>query len=311
MELGQLETFLTIAREKSFSRAAERLFRTQPAISLALKRLEEELGELLVDRTTKGGTLTDAGETLLPLARRMLDLRQQITDTFGTLKGLQQGRLNIGANESMSEFLLPRMLLAYQRAYPDIKLQAYRQSSERIPSEILEHRLDVGFVSYDPHHPELRSEVVYRDQMVLVVPPGHRLSGRRSIDLKVLGDETFIAHNALTPTRAAIIELFAKCGTPLRMTMELGTLSTIQDFVAQGAGVAILPHLTVAGAVAEGRLVEVPVRQLKVEKLIRMVHRREEALSHAAKAFIQLVKTSDFTTPALTPRGKSSRRSRP
>ena len=311
MELGQLETFITIAREKSFSRAAERLFRTQPAISLALKRLEEELGEVLVDRTTKGGTLTDAGETLLPLARRMLDLRQQIVDTFGTLKGLHQGRLSIGANESMSEFLLPRMLLAYQRVCPDIKLQAYRQSSERIPSEIIERRLDIGFVSYDPLHPELKSEVVYRDHMVLVVPPGHRLSGRRSIDLKLLGDETFIAHNALTPTRAAIIDLFAKCETPLRMTMELGTLSTIQDFVAQGAGVAILPHMTVAAAIAGGRLVEVPVRQLKVEKLIRMVHRREEALSHAAKAFIHLVRTTDFTAPAPPPRSKPIRRSQP
>jgi DNA-binding transcriptional LysR family regulator len=311
VELGQLETFLSIAREKSFSRAAERLYRTQPAVSLALKRLEEELGETLVDRTTKGGTLTDAGETLLPLARRMLDLRQQIVDTFGSLKGLQQGRLNIGANESMSEFLLPRMLLAFQRTCPDIKLQAYRLSSERIPSEILERRLDVGFVSYDPLHPELRSEVVYRDHMVLVVPPGHRLSGRRAIDLKVLGDETFVAHNALTPTRAAIIDLFAKCETPLRMTMELGTLSTIQDFVAQGVGLAILPHMTVAAAIAEGRLVEVPVRQLQVEKLIRMVHRREETLAHAAKAFIGLVRDADLTAPATTPRGKSSRRSRP
>jgi DNA-binding transcriptional LysR family regulator len=311
VELGQLETFLTIAREKSFSRAAERLYRTQPAISLALKRLEEEFGEILVDRTTKGGTLTDAGETLLPLAQRMLDLRQQIIDTFGTLKGLQQGRLNIGANESMSEFLLPRMLLAYQRTCPDIKLQAYRLSSERIPSEILERRLDVGFVSYDPLHPELRSQVVYRDHMVLVVPPGHRLAGRRTIDLKVLGEETFIAHNALTPTRAAIIDLFAKCETPLRMTMELGTLSTIQDFVAQGAGVAILPRMTVAAAIADGRLVEVPVRQLKVEKLIRMVSRRDEALSHAAKAFIQLVQSADLHAPIPAVRSKSTRRSRP
>ena len=111
MELGQLETFLAIAREKSFSRAAERLFRTQPAISLALKRLEEELGETLVDRTTKGGTLTDAGETLLPMAQRMMDLRQEIRDTFGALRGLHQGRLSIGANESMSIYLLPAVLL--------------------------------------------------------------------------------------------------------------------------------------------------------------------------------------------------------
>lgn len=303
MDLGQLETFLVVAREKSFSRAAERLFRTQPAVSLALKRLEEDLGETLFDRTTKGGTLTDAGNTLLPLAQRMLDLRKQITDTFGALKGLQQGRLNIGANESVSEFLLPSVLLAYQQAHPAIRIQAYRQSSERIPAEVLERRLDVGFVSYDPMHPELVSEVILRDHMVLVVPPNHRLARRREIGIEALGRETFVAHNALTPTRNAIIDLFARCGTPLRITMELGSLATIQDFVALGAGLAILPRMTVQEGVRQGRLVEVAVKELQVEKLIRIVTRREEAMSHAARAFLHQIRATDFSrTPSLARR---------
>jgi DNA-binding transcriptional LysR family regulator len=295
MDLGQLETFLAVAREKSFSRAAERLYRTQPAISLAIKRLEEELGETLLDRTTKGGTLTDAGTTLLPLAQRMLDLRKQITDTFGALKGLQQGRLNIGANDSVSEFLLPEVLLAYQQAHPAIRIQAYRLSSERIPAEVLEHRLDVGFVSYDPLHPELVSDIILRDHMVLVVPPGHRLARRRKIGIEDLGTETFVAHNAPTPTRNAIVDLFSRCGTPLRITMELGSLSTIQDFVALGAGLAILPRMTVLESIRQGRLVEVEVRELQVEKVIRTVTRREEALSHAARAFLQQIRATDFT----------------
>lgn len=303
MDLGQLETFLVVAREKSFSRAAERLFRTQPAVSLALKRLEEDLGETLFDRTTKGGTLTDAGTTLLPLAQRMLDLRKQITDTFGALKGLQQGRLNIGANESVSEFLLPGVLLAYQQAHPAIRIQAYRQSSERIPAEVLERRLDIGFVSYDPMHPELVSEVILRDHMVLVVPPTHRLARRKEVGLEALGRETFVAHNALTPTRNAIIDLFARCGTPLRITMELGSLATIQDFVALGAGLAILPRMTVREGIRQGRLVEVAVKELQVEKLIRVVTRREEAMSHAARAFLQQIRATDFSrTPSLTRR---------
>ena len=296
MDLGQLETFLVVAREKSFSRAAERLYRTQPAVSLALKRLEEELGETLLDRTTKGGTLTDAGATLLPLAQRMLDLRKQIIDTFGSLKGLQQGRLNIGANESVSEFLLPGVLLAYQQAHPAIRIQAYRQSSERIPAEVLERRLDVGFVSYDPMHPELQSEVILRDHMVLVVPPGHKLARKKEINLEALGRETFVAHNAITPTRNAIIDLFARLGTPLRITMELGSLATIQEFVALGAGLAILPKMTVLEGIRQGRLVEVAVKELQVEKLIRIVTRREEALSHAAKAFLRLIRATDFTS---------------
>lgn len=304
MDLGQLETFLVVAREKSFSRAAERLYRTQPAVSLALKRLEEELGETLLDRTTKGGTLTDAGSTLLPLAQRMLDLRKQIIDTFGSLKGLQHGGLNIGANDSVSEFLLPGVLLAYQQAYPAIRIQAYRQSSERIPAEVLERRLDVGFVSYDPMHPELVNEVILRDHMVLVVPPGHRLARRKEISLEVLGHETFIAHNAITPTRNAIVDLFSRCGTPLRITVELGSIATIQEFVALGTGVAILPRMTVLESIRQGRLVEVAVRELQLEKLIRVVTRREESLSHAAKAFLQLVRATDFTHTSAPARRK-------
>ena len=225
----------------------------------------------------------------------MLDLRKQILDTFGSLKGLQQGRLNIGANESVSEFLLPGVLLAYQQAHPAIRIQAYRQSSERIPAEVLERRLDVGFVSYDPMHPELQSEVILRDHMVLVVPPGHKLARKKEVSLEILGRETFVAHNAITPTRNAIIDLFARLGTPLRITMELGSLATIQDFVALGAGLAILPRMTVLESIRQGRLVEVAVKELQVEKLIRIVTRREEALSHAAKAFLQLIRATDFT----------------
>jgi DNA-binding transcriptional LysR family regulator len=297
MDLGQLETFLVVAREKSFSRAAERLFRTQPAVSLSLKKLEEELGESLVDRTTKGGILTDAGTTLLPLAKRMFDLRQEILDTFGALKGLQQGRLNVGANESVSEFLLPRILLAYQQAWPAIKIQAYRQTSERIPAEVLERRLDVGFVSYDALHPELVSEVIHRDRMVLVVPPGHRFARRKNLSIADLGEERFVAHNAPTPTRTAIIELFARCNTPLRLTMELASIATILEFVALGAGLAILPRMTTIAAVRAGRLVEVSVQELQMEKLIRIVTRREAALSPATRAFLDLIRATDLSHP--------------
>jgi DNA-binding transcriptional LysR family regulator len=225
-------------------------------------------------------------------------------DTFGSLKGLQQGRLNVGANESVSEFLLPGVLLAYQQAHPAIRIQAYRQSSERIPTEVLERRLDVGFVSYDPTHPELVSEIILRDHMVLVVPPGHRLAKRKEIGLEALGRETFVAHNAITPTRNAIIDLFSRSGTPLRITMELGSLGTIQEFVTLGAGLAILPRMTVLEGIRQGRLVEVAVRELQVEKLIRVVTRREEAMSHAAKAFLQLIRATDFARTSSPVRRK-------
>jgi len=295
MDFAQLETFLVIAREKSFTRAAERLYRTQPAISLALKRLEEDLGETLVDRSSKGGVLTSAGETLLPLAQRMLDLSKEIRETFGDLRCLHTFRISIGANESMSVYLLPELLLAYRKAHPDIRMQAFRFASERIPEEVLERRLDVGFLSFEPVHPELQSEVILHDQMVLVAAVDHPLAKRRSVTIQTLGKETFIAHYAMTPARQAVVDLFARHEVPLRITMELATLATIQDFVAAGAGLAILPRLTVREAIRERRLVEVAVPQLKVDKTIRMVYRREETLSPAAQAFLALVRQQDFT----------------
>lgn len=290
MDLGQLETFLCIAQEKSFSRAAEKLCRTQPAISIAIKRLEEELGESLFDRSSKGGTLTDAGQLLHGYASRMLNLRQETFEAFRELRGLHRGKVTIGANESTSLYLLPELLLEYRKRFPEIKIQVYRSLSERIPGEVTERNLDFGFLSYDPVHPELRSIEVYRDHMVLVVPPGHALAGRRDVDIRELGRELFVAHNAATPTRARIMELFAEHETPLNIHMELGTLQTIVDFVAQGAGLAILPHLAVKEALDKRLLVQVPVKQLRVEKTLRMVFRKESSLSHAAKSFLALVR---------------------
>lgn len=292
MDLAQLETFLSIAQEKSFSRAAEKLHRTQPAISIAIKRLEEELGESLFDRSSKGGTLTDAGEMLFVYARRMVNLREEALEAFRELRGLHRGRLSIGANESTSLYLLPQLLLEYRKRHPEIKVQVYRAYSERIPNEVTERNLDFGFLSYDPVHPELQSMEVHRDQVVLVAGPEHRLAGRAQVDIAELGTESFVAHNAATPTRRRIIETFAEHGVPLHIHMELATLQTIQAFVSQGAGLAILPRLTVQDAIREGRLVEVPVPQIQVEKVLRLVFRREKNLSHAAKAFLDLVRES-------------------
>ncbi len=289
MDLAQLETFLCIAQERSFSRAAEKLYRTQPAISIAIKRLEEELGESLFDRSSKGGTLTDAGELLLAYAQRMINLREEALGAFQELRGLHRGKLSIGANESTSLYLLPQLLLEYRQRSPDIKIQVYRALSERIPHEVIERNLDFGFLSYDPVHPELESLEVHRDRMVLVMPPGHRLSARRTVDIRELGQEAFVAHNANTPMRRRILEIFADEGVPLSIHTELATLQTIQDFVARGAGLAILPHLTVEEAAREGRLAVASVKQIKVEKVLRMVFRRERNLSHAARAFLDLV----------------------
>jgi DNA-binding transcriptional LysR family regulator len=285
-----MEIFLSIAEEKSFSRAAERMHRTQPAISIAIKRLEEELGETLFDRSSKAGTLTEAGKILLSYAQRMINLRDEAVESIGELRGMFRGRLSIGANESTSLYLLPPLLLEYRKRHPSIKIEVYRNISERIPAEVLERNLDFGFLSYDPLHPSLQSFEVHRDELVLVVPPKHPLAGRKSVTVRELGGEQFVAHNVKTPARSRIFELFAQHNAPLNICVELATLDTIKDFVQRGVGLAILPRLAVRDELKAGKLVEVPVKSMKIEKPLRLVYRREQNLSHAARSFLEMVR---------------------
>ena len=287
-----MEVFLSIAHEKSFSRAAEKMLRTQPAISIAIKRLEEELGEVLFDRSSKSGTLTEAGQTLYSYAQRMINLRDEALRAIGELRGMYRGRLSIGANESTSLYLLPPLLLKYREAHPHIRIEVYRNVSERIPSEVLERNLDFGFLSYDPMHPSLESFEVYHDELVLVVPPKHHLAKNKQVTVRDLAGETFVAHNVKTPARDRIFELFAQHRTPLNISIELATLETIKEFVLRNVGIAILPRLAVRDELKTGRLIEVPVRGMKIEKPLRLICRRESSLSTAAKSFLEMARSN-------------------
>jgi DNA-binding transcriptional LysR family regulator len=290
VDLSQLEIFLSIAEEKSFSRAAEKMLRTQPAISIAIKRLEEELGEPLFDRSSKNGSMTEAGKILFSYAQRMLNLRDEAKEAISELRGMFRGRLTIGANESTSLYLLPPLLMEYRKRHPKIKIEVFRNVSERIPFEVQERNLDFGFLSYDPMNPQLQSIEIHRDELVLVVPPKHRLAKQKQVAVKDLGEEQFVAHNVKTPSRTKIFELFAQNRTPLNICIELATLETIKEFVLLGVGIAILPRLAVEAEINSGKLVEVQVKGMKIEKVLRLVYRREQSLSHAAKSFLDIVK---------------------
>ncbi len=290
MDFSQLEIFLSIAQEKSFSRAAEKMLRTQPAISIAIKRLEEELGETLFDRSSKAGTMTEAGRILHSYAQRILNLRDEANSAISELRGMYRGRLTIGANESTSLYLLPPLLIQYRQQHPRIKIEVYRNVSERIPNEVLERNLDFGFLTFDPQHPMLQSFEVFQDELVLVVNPKHPLARKKGVTVRELGQESFVAHNVKTPARARIFDFFAQNRTPLNISIELATLDTIKEFVKRNVGIAILPRLAVREEITSQQLIEIPVKGMKIEKTLRIVFRRELTLSHAAKSFLEIVK---------------------
>src|SRR5579864_435843 len=222
MELYPLHVFLTIAAEKSFSRAAEKLLRTQPAVSLALQRLELELGEKLIDRSAKDLVLTDAGQTVLDYARRFENLSQEMQNALAELRDNSAGRLSIGANESTTLYLLQH-IEKYRRLYPKIKVQVRRSLSSKIPAELIDGNLELGVISYDPGDERITSTVIYTDSLAFVVSPRHRLAHRKTVSITELGQETFIAHNVVSPYRQVVLHEFQRHRVALNMDVEMPT----------------------------------------------------------------------------------------
>jgi DNA-binding transcriptional LysR family regulator len=288
MELYSLQVFSTVVSERSFSRAAEKLYRSQPAISLSLQRLEAELGQKLIDRAGKTLVLTDAGRTVLEYSRRFENLRQEMEDALSELRDKSAGRLSIGANESSTLYLLPH-IERYRRLYPKIKVQVRRSQSSKIPAELLGGDLELGVVSYDPGDHRLVAKVIYADALAFVISPKHRFARRKTVSITELGMETFIAHNVVSPYREVVLREFRRHKVALNMDVEMPTLETIRKLVQSNEGVAFLPRMCVKQDIESGTLREVTVKELHVERKVRLLHVKERTLSHAAQAFLDVV----------------------
>jgi DNA-binding transcriptional LysR family regulator len=288
MELYSLEVFLTVVAEKSFSRAAQKLYRTQPAVSLALQRLEQELGEKLIDRAPKDFTLTDAGRTVLEYARRFVSLRQEMENSLAELRDNSAGRLTIGANESTTLYLLQH-IEQYRELYPKVKVTIRRSLSSKVPAELLDGNLELGVISYNPGDERIQARVIYSDSLAFVVSPRHRLSRRKTISIVELGSETFVAHNVLSPYRETVIRVFREHSVPLQIDVEMPTVETIRKLVQSNQGVAFLPRMCVESEIKQKLLCEVHVKEMRLQRNIYLVYPTRRALSHAATAFLDLV----------------------
>lgn len=289
MELSQLETFLAVAEERSFSRAAARLHRTQPAVSQVIRKLEESVGETLFDRAARDGSLTAAGALLRDYALRLMALRREASSALDELKSLERGSLHLAANEYTCTYLLP-VIDAFRRAYPHISITVQRMLASHIPDELNLRTFEMGMISFRPDPAQFRTIAVYGDSLAFIVNPGHPLARAQSVSITELGRETFIAHNVASPLRRKVIETFQRYRTTLNMGIELPTIEAIKRFVAMGNGVALVPHLTVARELETGELISIPVPELEMKRILRLVHRRQGTPSYAATAFLKTVR---------------------
>ena len=289
MTLEDLRVFVTVAAERSFSRAARKLRRTQPAVSQAIKRLEDGSGERLIDRSSRDGTLTDAGDLLLDYASRLLRLADEASGAVADLRDVKKGRVIIGSNEGGVYAVLP-LIEAFHARHPGVLVEVRRILARQMAQEVLLHTVDFGVLTFNPAERELLSLPLGTDELVLLVPPGHPLAGRAQITMEEMGRQPVIAHNDPSPARERVLRLYEQRHAPLNIRMSLPSLDGIKRAVEMGLGVALLPRRCAQREIARGQLAAVRVPELRSPRQVRFVYRRDGELSHAAQAFLDVAR---------------------
>jgi DNA-binding transcriptional LysR family regulator len=284
MDIAALKTFLAVAQERSFSRAAAKVHRTQPAVSQAIRRLEVDLGEQLIDRSSKSGTLTDAGKVLHNYGQRLVRLAEETESAMRELRDLQRGRVLIGANEAAVHTLLP-LVARFRQRFPDIAIDVRRVPARQIAVEVQQGSLDFGALTFHPSEAGLLEIPVGSDELVLLVHPDHPLASRRQVTMDELASEPVVAHNDPSPARERVLRLFEQRRIALKMVISLPSLDGIKRAVELKLGVALLPRRCAITEIANGRLVAVPVTGISRKRQVTLVCRRAHR-SHAANAFL-------------------------
>jgi DNA-binding transcriptional LysR family regulator len=290
MTFEDLRVFCTVAAERSFSRAARKLRRTQPAVSQAIRRLEQSAGERLIDRSSRDGRLTDSGELLLDYGNRLLRLADEASQAVGALREVRKGRLLIGANEAGVYAVLP-LVTEFQTAHPDVVIDVRRIASRQMAQEVMLRAVDFGVLTFKPPDRDLASVVIGVDELVLLVRPDSPLASKRQLTMEEMGQQTVIAHNDPSPARDRVLQLYEQRHAALNIRLSLPSLDGIKRAVETGLGVALLPRRCALREIARKELVEIQVPELRSPRQVRLVYRRGGDLSHAATAMLELAKS--------------------
>ncbi len=288
MNLDQIRNFYEVAVHKSFTLAAEKLFRTQPAISTQVRILEEELGERLFDRIGKRVCLTQAGEILLGYAERMLHLHDEAKLAIIELNATPKGKLQIGANEATCIYVLPKIFMVYRQKCPEVQISIYRNFSKKVVQKVLDNTLDFGIVTLPVASHDLVVTPIAEDELWLITSPSHPLSSRSSISLNELVPYPMIFHK-VGSTRERIIKQFGKLSDKLNISFELASIETVKKFVSIGMGIAIVPRSYALQEKEQGTLRLVRIKNLKLIRRLGLIYRKNRYQSGASKAFLQVL----------------------
>jgi DNA-binding transcriptional LysR family regulator len=288
VELSELRVFLKVAAERSFSRAAMKLHRTQPAVSQAVRRLEESVGERLFDRATKDASLTDAGRLLRDYAERLLRLSEEAESAVRDLRDLRRGRVLVGANEASVHVVLP-IIARFRQAHPLVHVDVRRIPARQVGAEVAQGSLDFGVLTFQPAEPGLGSMVLGQDELVMLVHPSHALAHSREVTLSECARQTVIAHNDPSHVRDRVLRLFEQHHIPANILVSLPSLEGIKRAVAMQMGVALLPRRCAESEIARGDLVALAMPEIRLRRQVRLIYRKSGERSHASTAFLGLL----------------------
>lgn len=294
LTLNQLRTFSAVASHLSFSAAAQDLGLSQPSVSYQVKELEAILGVVLLDRASKRVTLTEAGRVLSDYARRTLNLLDEASLAIERLKGMERGTLRVGGSTTVGVYVIPAALGAFKRLHPEIAVSLQIGDRQRLEEGVLSGDLDLAVYSSPRRDPELTILPFMDDELVVVVPAGHRLSQRSHLTLADLAGESYLTRESGSGTRQAVEGLVARTGASLPVGMELGSNSAVKQAVKGGLGVAVISRHALALELARGDLVELPVEGFPIRREWSIVHLRRRLLPAVVEGFIEYLKSGSW-----------------
>lgn len=288
MDFDQLVTFAEVAKQGSFSRAGQKVFRSQPAVSAQIRQLEEEYGERLFDRAGKTVRLTPAGEVLLEYAHRLLTLRGESQRAVADQRKIPRGTLAIGANEATCLYVLPDAFARYHELYPKVRISVYRNFSHKILQKIDEGAIDLGIVTLPANTPSLEVKPIFRDRLMLMVSTQHPLAKRASVRVAEVAQFPLIFPKT-GYTRQLLDKLFRPYRSHLQVSMELASVGMIKRFVAANLGLSLISASYAHDEVRAGEAQLIPLQGVELWRELGLVFRRDRSLPRAATAFVQLM----------------------
>ena len=289
MELDQLKLFADLVREQSFTKVAERNFLTQPAVSLRIRNLEEELGTKLLERTTRKVLVTEEGRILYDYARDILAKAEEVKTVLLERKDQMVGSVRLATVHSIGLHELPAYLKQYISRYPQVGLHIDYQTGDIVYRIVQEGDADLGLVAYPEPHASLVVLPFLEDELVAICHTEHPLARREAIRLHDLNDQPFIAFDEGLPTRKAIDAVMSRRHVRINIKMQSGNIEILKKMVEVGLGVSLVPRFSVQAEVEHGQLRSLPISDYSFKRPLALIHRKGKSLSRPMQAFIDLL----------------------